>query len=192
MEVELFKALDPIRNAEMVVLLYEFKEGVNRYLAGAGASVRSIADVIAFNEANASVAMPFFKQELLVQSNEKGDLDSGEYKHALAQVLSSRKIIADLMAEHKIDALSGITHGVACCIDLINGDYGTGPSFNTPAAISGFPHITIPMGSVKGLPSGISFFSTAYTEPDLIAMAYAYEQASMMRKAPQYRKDYLG
>lgn len=191
-EVELFKALDPIRNAEMVVLLYEFKEGVNRYLAGAGASVRSIADVIAFNEANASVAMPFFKQELLVQSNEKGDLDSGEYKHALAQVLSSRKIIADLMAEHKIDALSGITHGVACCIDLINGDYGTGPSFNTPAAISGFPHITIPMGSVKGLPSGISFFSTAYTEPDLIAIAYAYEQASMMRKAPQYRKDYLG
>lgn len=191
-EVELLKALDPIGNAEMLVLLYEFKDGVNRYLAGASARVRSIADVIAFNEANDSVAMPFFKQELLVQSNEKGDLGSGEYKDALTQVLRSRKIIADLLAEHKIDAFSGITHGVACCIDLINGDYGTGPSFNTPAAISGFPHITIPMGSVKGLPSGISFFSAAYTEPALIAMAYAYEQASRMRKAPQYRKDYSG
>ncbi len=192
-EVDLVKALEPIgRKAEFQVLLYEFKDGVNRYLANAGHKMRSLDDVIAFNDANASNAMPFFKQETLIESNKKGDLNSQEYKDALAKTLSSRKIITDLMAGHQLDALSGITMGLAGCIDLVNGDYDNSPYFSTPAAISGFPHITVPMCFVHGLPAGLSFFGAPYTEGPLIAMAYAYEQASRKRKAPVYIKDLLG
>lgn len=192
-EVDLLKALNIIESrSEFKVLLYEFRDGVNRYLSTAGAKVRSLDDVIAFNTANAAKAMPFFKQETLVESNAKGDLNSEEYKHALAQTLRSRKIITDLMAEHQLDALCGITYGFACCIDLVNGDYDNGPYFATPAAISGFPHITVPMCFSNGLPAGLSFMSTAYTEPKLLSMAYAYEQASKHRRAPQYRKDLAG
>jgi len=192
-EVDLLKALEPIgRRAEFQVLLYEFKDGVNRYLAGTDLKVRTLEDVIAFNKANESKAMPFFKQETLINANGKGDLNSKEYTESKEKTLSSRKIIADLMAEHKLDALSGITNGLACCIDLVNGDYDNGPSLSTPAAISGFPHITVPMGLVHGLPAGFSFFATAYQEPQLIAMAYAYEQASHKRQAPTFKKDLLG
>lgn len=190
-EVELMKALEPIGNAEFQVLLYEFKDGVNRYLASAE-KVRSLKEVIDFNNANEEKAMPFFKQETLIESNNKGDLSSKEYTDALAKTLSSRKIITDLMAANQLDALSGITNGLACCIDLVNGDYDNGPSLSTPAAISGFPHITVPMGLVHGLPAGLSFFAGAYTEPRLIAMAYAYEQASKKRQAPSFKIDLLG
>ena len=191
-DVELLKALEPIgARSEFLVLLYEFKDGVNRYLSEGATKVHSLTDVISFNEANESVAMPFFKQETLIESNSKGDLKSQEYTDALMKTLGSRKIIADLMEQYQLDALSGITSGPACCIDLVNGDYDNGPSFSTPAAISGFPHITVPMGFVHGLPAGLSFFATAYTEPRLISMAYAYEQASLMRRAPKFRKDLL-
>jgi amidase len=190
--VGLREALKPTDGASYQVLLYEFKDGVNRYLAGANGKMRNLADVIAFNKANEAKAMPFFKQEVLIRSNEKGDLTAQEYKDALAKSLSSRKIITELMAEHRLDALSGITNGPACCIDLVNGDYGDGPGMSTPAAISGFPHITVPMGQVHGLPAGLSFFSTAYTEPQLIAIAYAYEQGSRKRQAPAYKADLLG
>jgi len=121
-------------------------------------------------------------------ANDKGDLSSEAYKRALSITLSSRKIIEKMMADHQLDALSGVTNGLACCIDPVNGDYGTGYFFSTPAAISGFPHITVPMGQVHELPIGISFFSTAYTEPELFSMAYAYEQASKMRKAPLFKQ----
>ena len=192
-EVELLKALKVIeRKAEFQVLQYEFKDGVNRYLSTAALKVRSLGDVIAFNTASASKAMPFFKQETLTESNKKGDLNSQEYKDALVQTLSSRKIIADLMASQQLDALSGISNGFAGCIDLVNGDYDNGPYFSTPAAISGFPHITVPMCFAHGLPAGLSFFGTAYTEAKLISMAYAYEQASKQRRAPRYKKDLLG
>jgi len=192
-EVDLLKALEPIgRRAEFQVLLYEFKDGVNRYLAGTDLKLRTLEDVIAFNKANESKAMPFFKQETLINANGKGDLNSKEYTESKEQTLSSRKIITDLMAEHKLDALSGITNGLAGCIDLVNGDYDNSPYFSMPAAISGFPHITVPMGLVHGLPAGFSFFATAYQEPQLIAMAYAYEQASHKRQAPTFIKDLLG
>jgi amidase len=192
-EVDLLKALNVITpRSEFKVLLHEFKDGVNRYLSTAGTKVRSLEEVIAFNTANASKAMPFFKQETLIESNEKSDLNSQEYKDALAQTLHSRQIITDLMAAQQLDALCGITYGFACCIDLVNGDYDNGPYFCTPAAIAGFPHITVPMCFAHGLPAGLSFFSTAYTEGKLLSMAYAYEQASMHRKAPQYKKDLLG
>jgi amidase len=192
-KVDLLKALEPLgRQAEFQVLLYEFKDGVNRYLAGTGLKVRTLDDVIAFNKANEAKAMPFFKQETLIHANGKGDLNSKEYTEALAKSLSSRKIITDLMAEHQLDALSGITNGAAACIDLVNGDYDTGPYFSTPAAISGFPHITVPMGMDHGLPVGLSFFATAYKEPQLISMAYAYEQASHKRQPPAFKPDLLG
>jgi amidase len=192
-EVDLLKAMKVIDGkAQFQVLLYEFKDGVNRYLSNAGAKVHSLEEVIAFNTANAAKAMPFFKQETLVESNGKGDLNSQEYKDALAKTLGSRKIIADLMAAQQLDALCGISYGFAGCIDLVNGDYDNGPYFCTPAAIAGFPHITVPMCFSHGLPAGLSFFSTAYTEGKLLSMAYAYEQASKQRRAPQYKKDLLG
>ncbi|CAN5443753.1 hypothetical protein BH10BAC2_BH10BAC2_36490 [soil metagenome] len=169
--LDILKPLDEVSNSELVVLLYEFKDGVNRYLAHSNAPVKTIADVIVFNKANADKAMPYAKQEILKMANDKSDLTSTEYKEALNKTLSSGKIINDLINDNELDALGGITNGLACCIDLINGDYDTGFSFSTPAAISGFPHITVPMGLVHELPIGISFFSTAYTEPGLLSIA---------------------
>ena len=151
--------------------------------------MKSLGEVITFNNANAASAMPYFQQETLQASNQKGDLNSPEYKAALQKTLGSRKIIDDLMAAHQLDALSGITTGPAIPIDLINGDCDNGPSMSTPAAISGFPHITVPMGLAHGLPVGLSFFSTAYHEGEIIKLGYAYEQASKKRVAPLYKPD---
>ena len=95
------------------------------------------------------------------------------------------------MAAENLDALSGITNGPACCIDLVNGDYDNGPSLSTPAAITGFPHITVPMGQVHGLPVGVSFYGRPYTEASLISFGYAYEQASLKRVKPVYRRDLI-
>lgn len=185
-EVELLKSLRELGNAEFEVLLYEFKDGLNKYLATSNTSIKSLGDVIKFNSEHEPTAMPFFKQETLINSNGKGDNNSKEYKDALAKTFSSQKIITDLMEANKLDALCGVTNGLAGCIDLINGDYDTGFSLSSPAAISGFPHITVPMGLVQELPIGISFMGTAYTEPKLLEIAYAYEQASMKRVAPKF------
>ena len=185
-EVDLIKSLEEIGNAEFEVLLYEFKDGLNNYLKSVNGKMKSLEDVIAFDKLNETNAMPYFKQETLINSQGKGDLNSKEYTEALAKTFSSRKIIADLMSKNNVDALCGVTNGLAGCIDLINGDYDTGFSFSTPAAISGFPHITVPMGFVQELPVGISFMGTAYTEAKLLSIAYAYEQASKKRKAPKF------
>ena len=185
-EVDVIKSLDEIGNAEFQVLLYEFKDGLNNYLNTANNKMKSLEDIIAFDKMNEAIAMPFFKQETLINSQQKGNLSSKEYTDALAKTLSSRKIITDLMNKNNLDALCGVTNGLAGCIDLINGDYDTGFSFSTPAAISGFPHITVPMGFIQELPIGISFMATAYTESKLLSMAYGYEQASKKRKAPKF------
>ncbi len=186
-EVELLNALRVIGNAEFDVLLYEFKDGLNKYLATASnTNIKSLEDVIKFNSEHEKTAMPFFKQETLINSNGKGDINSKEYKDALAKTFSSKKIITDVMQSNNLDALCGVTSGMAACIDLINGDYNTGFSFSSPAAVAGYPHITVPMGLVQELPVGISFMSTAYTEPKLLSIAYAYEQASMKRVAPKF------
>ena len=190
-EVDLMGPLKELGHAEFQVLLYEFKDGLNRYLASSQSPVKSLKELIAFNLANESRTMPFFKQETLIESEGKGNLESKEYLDALAKTLGFRKVISDLMSANKLDALSGITNGPACCIDLVNGDYDNGPGMSTPAAITGFPHITVTMGLVHGLPVGISFCGGAYTEPALISMAYAYEQASLQRRKPAYRKDLL-
>ena len=185
-EVELLKSIRGMGNAEFDVLLYEFKDGLNRYLATSNSNIKSLADVIKFNSEHEQTAMPFFKQETLINSNGKGDTNSKEYKDALAKTFASQKIITDLIQTNNLDALCGVTNGLAGCIDLINGDYDTGFSLSSPAAISGFPHITVPMGLVQELPIGISFMNTAYTESKLLGIAYGYEQASKKRVAPKF------
>jgi len=185
-EIELKKALNDLGDAEFTVLKYEFKDGVNKYLSTANAKVKTLKEVIEFNKQNEAEAMPFFKQEILEMCEAKGDLTSSEYKQALYKTLSSRLIIDNMMADNKLDAICGVTNGLSWCIDLINGDYDTGFSFSTPAAISGYPHITVPMGLIHNLPIGLSFMGSAYTEPLLISLAYSYEQATKKRVAPTF------
>jgi len=187
-EIDLLSQLKEIGDAEYQVLLYEFKAGLNSYLAGANAKVKTLADVIAFNKANAHDAMPFFKQETLELAQTKGDLNSKEYLDALKKSTeTSRNAIDTILKKNKLTAIVGPTNGLACCIDLINGDYDTGFSFSSPAAMAGYPHITVPMGEVLGLPMGLSFFGTAYSEHELIKLAYGYEQASKRRGMPTFR-----
>ena len=192
-EIELLKALDHIGHAEFLVLQYEFKDGVTRYLANTPKSTsHSLAEVIAFNKAHAGKTMPFFKQETLEGCDKLGGLDTPAYKEALALVLSSRKTIDDLMHAQHLDGIAGVTNGPACCIDLITGDYDTGFSFSGPAAMAGYPHITVPMGTVMGLPLGFSFMGSAYQEPVLLDMAYTFEQAMPKRPAPKFGRNFLG
>lgn len=185
-EIELLKALRETGGAEFTVLQYEFKDGVNRYLSKANARVKSLADVIAFNKENAAKAMPFFKQETLESSEAKGNLTTKEYTDALTKTRSSRQRIDQLMVANKLDAIGGTSIGFAGCIDLINGDYDTGFYFCPPAAMAGYPHLTIPMGTVHGLPVGFSLIAGAYQEGPLLAMGYAYEQASKKRTRPTF------
>lgn len=183
-DVELQRQTAALSAASYLILQYEFKAGVNAYLATANAKVKNLADVIAYNKANADKAMPFFKQELLEMCVDKKGLDDPDYKEALKKSTSARQIIDDLMKNNKLDAICSISSGPAGCIDQINGDYGTGYSFSSPAAMAGYPHITVPMGYVHGMPIGLSFVSGAWKEAEIIGMAYAYEQASKQRKAP--------
>jgi amidase len=185
-EVELLKKTAPLNAAEFEVLQYEFKDGLNKYLSASNAKVKSLREVIAFNERNKDKAMPFFKQEILISSDKKGNLDSPEYIEALAKSTSAREIIDDLLQQNNLDALCTVTNGLACCIDLVNGDYDTGFSFSSPAAMAGYPHITVPMGYIHQLPIGFSFVGPAYSEHELIKMAYAFEQASKVRKIPGF------
>jgi amidase len=185
-EVDVLTPLKLLGTAEYQVLLYEFKDGLNKYLGSANGKVRSLKELIAFDLENEKTVMPFFKQEILNESEAKGGLDSKEYLDALSKTMGFRKTILDLMTASQLDALSGITNGPACCIDPVNGDYDNGPSLSTPAAITGFPHITVPMGLFHGLPIGLSFYAGAYSEPLLISLAYSYEQASLKRKKPGF------
>ncbi|HXB06264.1 MAG TPA: amidase family protein, partial [Puia sp.] len=183
-EVELQKLMTEPGSVEGMILQYEFKDGVNKYLAKANAPMKTLAEVIAFNKANEKKAMPYFKQETLERSDARGGLDTPEYTDALKKLLTSRTIIDDLLRANQLDAIISVTSGPACCIDLVAGDYRTGGGFSGPAAMAGYPHITVPMGLVLGLPVGLSFVGTAYSEAALIRMAYAYEQASKKRVAP--------
>lgn len=191
-EVDLLKQCNDFDEREYLVLLYEFKDGLNNYLATANASVKTLADVIAFNTDNEAKAMPYFKQETLERSEAKAGLESKEYIDSLKVSLSTRKIIDDLMSEHKLDAIAATSIGPANCIDLVNGDYGTGFYFCPPAAMAGYPHITVPMGAVFELPVGLSFIAGAYKEDELLRIAYAYEQASKKRTAPKFLKTLNG
>ncbi|MEO6404022.1 MAG: amidase [Ferruginibacter sp.] len=187
-EVELINAMKDAGAGQFPVLQFEFKDGLNKYLSNAGASVKTLADVIVFDKQNEPKAMPYFKQDILESSDAKGALDEKEYKDALIKTLSSRKIIDDMMAKNNLHAIVAVSSGFANAIDVINGNYGTGFYFAGPAAMAGYPHITVPMGRVHELPVGFSFISGAYTEASLINLAYAYEQASNKRTAPTFIK----
>ena len=192
-EVELQKELKPIGTSEFTVLLYEFKDGLNKYLSTANSKMKSLADVMAFNKANAAKCMPFFQQEIMDQAQAKGDLNSKEYLDAVAKTTGiTRKAIDTILKDNKLDAIIAPTNGFACTIDLVNGDYDNGFGFSTPAAMAGYPHITVPMGASHLLPMGLSFVSSAYKEADIITLAYAYEQASKKRAAPVFKVDLLG
>jgi amidase len=187
-EVELYKELKAAGDAEFTVLLYEFKAGLNVYFNKANSKIKSLAALIEYNKQHEDKAMPYFKQEILQQAQEKGGLKEKEYLQALKNShVKSREAIDKLLKGQNLDALIAPTNGFAVCIDLVNGDYNNGFSFSSPAAKAGYPHITVPMGSWHDLPMGLSFVGTAYAEPELISIAYAYEQASKKRTLPNYK-----
>ncbi len=192
-EVELLDKLKTLEGMEFEVLMYEFKDGLNKYLAKANASVKTLDDVIKFNVANEARAMPFFKQEIFESSQAKGDLNSKEYLNIHKTLLTTtRNMINSLLEKHELSAICGPTNGPSWCVDLINGDSFTGYGMYSPAAVAGYPSITVPMGSVFDLPVGLSFIGTAFTEPDLISIAYAFEQASKKRVKPEFKRTSIG
>jgi amidase len=180
-----FKELEGM---EFEVLKFEFKDGLNKYLAKANASVKSLEDVIKFNLANESSVMPFFKQEIFDASQAMEPLTSNDYIQTQRKLLSTtRNVIDALLKEHELSAICGPANGASWCIDLVNGDSFTGYGMYSPAAVAGYPSITVPMGVVFGLPVGLSFLGTGFAEPELITVAYAYEQASKKRTSPTFQ-----
>ncbi|MCU0593811.1 MAG: amidase [Desulfobacterales bacterium] len=178
----------PIEGDSFQVMLYEFKDGLNKYFAGLAPAgpVRDVAQLIEFNKKDA-VELRWFDQKLLEQAQEKGGLEAAEYKKALASMLKAAREdgIDKLLAEHKLDALMAPTGAPAWKTDLVVGDHFMGSS-SSLAAIAGYPSITVPMGFVGELPVGVSFFASAWSEPVLIEIAYAYEQGTKHRRAPKY------
>jgi amidase len=186
--VELVKETGPLGESEFQVLLYEFKDGLNKYLSTVKNGVKSMGELIAYNKKHAEKTMPYFKQELVEMSNAKGNLSSDEYKTALAKSTSARGIIDRTMQANQLDAIVGTSYGPAHCIDWVNGDQDPGFYFCPPAAMAGYPHITVPMGDIHGLPVGLSFVASAYQEGTIIGMAYAYEQSTKHRKIPSFKR----
>ena len=176
-------------DSELDVLLYELKADLNAYLAGLGpkAPVRTLQNIIDFNENHRAQEMPWFGQELFIQAQAKGPLTDKKYRDALAKDLrmSRTEGIDATMKKYKLDAIVAPTGGPAWVTDLVNGDHFSGAS-STPAAVAGYPNINVPAGYSHNLPVGISFFGRAYSEPTLIKIAYAYEQATKHRRAPQF------
>jgi amidase len=176
-------------DSELAVLLYEFKADLNAYLGalGPGAKVHSLAEVIAFNEASRDREMPFFGQELMLQAQKKGSLTEKEYKDALAKDLrlSRKEGIDAVMDRLHLDAIVVPTGTPPWTTDLINGDHSVGSS-TTPAAVAGYPSITVPAGFAYGQPVGISLIGRAWSEATLIKFAYAYEQATRHRRPPTF------
>jgi amidase len=172
-------------DAELDVLLYEFKADLNAYLAGRGGPVKELVGLMAFNETHCQEEMPFFGQELLQQAQAKGPLSEAAYGKALETCAQARQDILALLQKHELQALVGPTGGPAWLIDHVNGD-SSGPSFSTPAAVAGCPHITVPAGFVFGLPIGLSFVGGPWQEGTLLGLAYAFEQATSARRMPRF------
>jgi amidase len=176
-------------DSELEVLLYEFKADLNSYLASLGprAPVKSLKEIIDFNEQYRDREMPYFGQDLFIKAQAKGPLTDKVYRDALAkdQRMSRKEGIDFVMDKNKLDALIAPTGGPAWTTDWVNGDHFTG-GYSTASAVAGYPHITVPAGYVFGLPVGISFFGRAWSEPTLIKFAYAFEEATKARRAPQF------
>lgn len=176
-------------DSELEVLLYELKADLNAYLASLGkrADVKSLKEIIDFNEKNRDREMPYFGQELFLKAQEKDGLTSKKYLTALAKNhrLSRVEGIDAVMIKNRLDAIVAPTGGTPWVTDLINGDHFSG-GYSTPSAVAGYPHITVPAGYIYGLPVGLSIFGRAWSEAMLIRIAYTYEQATKIRKAPQF------
>jgi len=176
-------------DTELEVLLYEFKADLNKYLAslGPGAPVKSLKDIIDFNEKNRDRELPYFGQDIMVKAQAKGPLTEKKYLMALAKNhrMSRTQGIDAVMIKNKLDAIIAPTGGPPWPTDLANGDHFTG-GYSTASAVAGYPHITVPAGYVFGMPVGISFFGRAWSEPTLIKFAYAFEQATKARRSPKF------
>jgi amidase len=179
-------------DSEFDVMLFEFKADLNKYLAwlGPASPVHSLADVIAFNNAHKDQEMPYFGQELMMMADKKAGLTSEKYKAELAKNHQMARTLGidAVMTKYKLDALVAPTGGPAWLIDLVNGDGGTANAAapSTVTSVAGYPHITVPAGFFRGLPVGVSFFGRAWSEPTLIKLAYAYEQATKHRRPPTF------
>src|SRR5215510_991739 len=176
-------------DTEFEVLLYEFKADLNKYLAtlGPSAPVKSLKDIIDFNEKNRARELPYFGQDIMTKAQAKGPLTEKKYLDALAKnhLMSRTQGIDAVMTKNKLDAIIAPTGGPPWPTDWVNGDHFTG-GYSTASAVAGYPHITVPAGYVFGMPVGISFFGVAWSEPTLIKFAYAFEQATKSRRAPQF------
>ncbi len=175
-------------DAEYDVLLYEFKAGLNKYLATRpGLPVQTLEELIEFNLSHAEQEMPFFRQEIFEQAQGKGSLEEPAYHEALqrSKRLAGPEGIDATLSQHGVDALIAITGGPAWPTDLVTGDHGLG-GCSSPAAVAGYPHITVPMGTIFGLPVNLSVFGAAFSEPVLIRIARAFEQATQKRAIPGF------
>ena len=169
-------------------MLYEFKAGLNDYLSqlSADARVRTLADVIRFNEQHSADEMPYFGQEVLEMAEGKGPLTEQAYLDTVAASRDRcRAAIDTTLGERELDALFAPTTGPAWVTDLVHGDRSSFPSCSSAAARAGYPHITVPGGLVHGLPVGVSFFGAAWSEPRLIGIAHAFEQSTRHRQVPR-------
>jgi len=174
---------------EYEVLLYEFKTDLNAYLKelGSKAPVHSLKEIIEFNERHRQQVMPYFEQEIFLKAEKKGPLTEKKYVEALKKChrLSQAEGIDAVLQKHKLEAIIVPTDGPASVTDLINGDHYLGGS-SSPAAVAGYPSLSVPAGYIFGLPVGISFMAGAFQEPILIKIAYAFEQAAQVRRPPKF------
>lgn len=184
--VEFLNKAGELGNAELEMMKFEFKDGLNSYLAASNSKMKSLKDIINFNTMNESTVMPYFKQEIMDSSEVKGTLDSEEYALAIRKLEKYKDYIDELFRSQQLDALCGPATGASWCTDVINGDFWTGYGAYTPAAITGYPCITVPMGFVSELPVGLSFFGKAFNDSEIITIGYAYEQVSKNRKSPGF------
>ena len=173
---------------EYTLLLYEFKADLNAYLAEANAPYKTLEELIAFNKEHEEEAMPLFKQEIFEMAQEKGPLTDTAYVNASTRVLEkTRNLIHQSMEEHQLSAIVGPTTGQAWTFDLDDDDTFNGPASYGIAAISGYPHISVPMGQIEGLPLGLCFIGDRWMESTIIGLAYDYEQKTKHFKAPTYK-----